>query len=88
MTDSATASAELFILMPTTVSALQSNNQSVFIVNICGETDLMFYPADPYLVGAAASAFYVNDAATVLPKAIVAKARTYLAGAYADVLEV
>lgn len=88
MTDSATASAELFILMPTTVSALQSNNQSVFIVNICCETDLMFYPADPYLVGAAASAFYVNDAATVLPKAIVAKARTYLAGAYADVLEV
>lgn len=50
--------------------------------------DKMFYPADPYLVGAAASAFYVNDAATVLPKAIVAKARTYLAGVYADVLEV
>ncbi|XP_042372245.1 vitellogenin-2-like [Plectropomus leopardus] len=41
----------------------------------------------PYMMGAAASAFYVNDAATVLPRAIVAKARTYLAGAYADVLE-
>lgn len=40
------------------------------------------------MMGAAASAFYVNDAATVLPRAIVAKARTYLAGAYADVLEV
>lgn len=48
----------------------------------------MFCPADPWMMGAAASAFYVNDAATVLPKAIVAKARTYLAGAYADVLEV
>ncbi|XP_049442915.1 vitellogenin-2-like isoform X2 [Epinephelus fuscoguttatus] len=41
----------------------------------------------PYMMGAAASAFYVNDAATVLPRAIVAKARTYMAGAYADVLE-
>ncbi|XP_076007428.1 vitellogenin-2-like [Genypterus blacodes] len=41
----------------------------------------------PWMVGAAASAFYINDAATLLPKAIVAKARTYLAGAYADVLE-
>lgn len=40
------------------------------------------------MVGAAASAFYVNDAVTVLPRAVVAKARTYLAGAYADVLEV
>ncbi|KAG8003720.1 Vitellogenin-2, partial [Nibea albiflora] len=43
---------------------------------------------NPWMMGAAASAFYVNDAATVLPRAIVAKARTYLAGAYADVLEV
>ncbi|XP_034529933.1 vitellogenin 2 [Notolabrus celidotus] len=42
----------------------------------------------PWMVGAAASAFYVNDAATVLPRAVLAKARTYLAGAYADVLEV
>lgn len=40
------------------------------------------------MMGAAASAFYINDAATVLPRAIVAKARTYLAGVYADVLEV
>lgn len=45
-------------------------------------------PAGPWMMGAAASAFYINDAATILPKAIVAKARTYLAGAYADVLEV
>nr|AAZ17416.1 vitellogenin B [Morone americana] len=42
---------------------------------------------NPWMMGAAASAFYINDAATVLPRAIVAKARTYLAGAYADVLE-
>lgn len=40
------------------------------------------------MMGAAASAFYVNEAATLLPKAFLAKARTYLAGAYADVLEV
>ncbi|KAK9519374.1 hypothetical protein VZT92_022109 [Zoarces viviparus] len=44
--------------------------------------------SDPWMVGAAASAFYVNDAATVMPRAIVAKARTYMAGAYADVFEV
>ncbi|KAI9519342.1 Vitellogenin-2 [Dissostichus eleginoides] len=42
----------------------------------------------PWMIGAAASTFYVNDAATLLPRAIVAKARTYFAGAYADVLEV
>uniref|UniRef100_A0A3P8W3Z2 Vitellogenin-2-like n=1 Tax=Cynoglossus semilaevis TaxID=244447 RepID=A0A3P8W3Z2_CYNSE len=42
----------------------------------------------PSLIGAAATAFYINDAATVLPKAMLAKVRTYLAGAYADVLEV
>ncbi|XP_062252051.1 vitellogenin-2-like [Platichthys flesus] len=43
---------------------------------------------NPLVMGAAATAFYVNDAATLMPRAIVAKARTYLAGAYADVLEV
>uniref|UniRef100_H3BVT1 Vitellogenin 2 n=1 Tax=Tetraodon nigroviridis TaxID=99883 RepID=H3BVT1_TETNG len=42
----------------------------------------------PWMMGAAASAFYINEAATVLPKTIVAKARTYLAGAFADVIEV
>ncbi|KAM7011967.1 LOW QUALITY PROTEIN: vitellogenin 2 [Tautogolabrus adspersus] len=42
---------------------------------------------NPWMMGAAASAFYINDAATVLPRAALAKARTYLAGAYADVLE-
>ncbi|KAL0160020.1 hypothetical protein M9458_043745, partial [Cirrhinus mrigala] len=40
------------------------------------------------MVGAAGSAFMINDAATILPKMIVAKARAYLAGAAADVLEV
>lgn len=49
---------------------------------------LVFCPTGPLMMGAAASAFYINEAATVLPKAIVAKVRTYLAGAYADVLEV
>ena len=49
---------------------------------------LCLLPADPWVMGAAATAFYVNDAATLMPRAIVAKARTYLAGAYADVLEV
>ena len=40
------------------------------------------------MMGAAASAFYINDAATLLPRAVVAKARTYIAGEAADVLEV
>ncbi|XP_072245542.1 vitellogenin-2-like [Leuresthes tenuis] len=42
---------------------------------------------NPWMVGAAASVYYINDAATVLPRAIMAKARTYVAGAYVDVLE-
>jgi len=40
------------------------------------------------MLGGATSAFYINDAARILPKAIVAKVRGYLAGAAADVLEV
>lgn len=54
----------------------------------CDLIGLVFFPAGPWMMGAAASVFYINEAATVLPKAIVAKARAYLAGAYADVLEV
>ncbi|XP_022593896.1 vitellogenin-like [Seriola dumerili] len=42
----------------------------------------------PLMLGAAASAFYINDAATILPRSIVAKTSAYLAGAAADVLEV
>ncbi|XP_049321621.1 vitellogenin-like isoform X2 [Astyanax mexicanus] len=42
----------------------------------------------PVMVGAAGSAFIINDAATILPRAVVAKTRAYLAGAAADVLEV
>uniref|UniRef100_A0A7N9AXN3 Vitellogenin-2-like n=1 Tax=Mastacembelus armatus TaxID=205130 RepID=A0A7N9AXN3_9TELE len=42
---------------------------------------------NPWLMGAAASAYYVNDAATIMPRAMMANARTYLAGAYADVFE-
>ncbi|XP_070687992.1 vitellogenin-like isoform X2 [Pempheris klunzingeri] len=42
----------------------------------------------PLMLGAAATAFYINDAATILPRSIVAKTSAYLAGAAADVLEV
>uniref|UniRef100_A0A8C1M9D2 Si:dkey-4c23.3 n=1 Tax=Cyprinus carpio TaxID=7962 RepID=A0A8C1M9D2_CYPCA len=42
----------------------------------------------PLMVGAAGSAFFINDAATILPRAVVTKARAYLAGAAADILEV
>ncbi|XP_075341563.1 vitellogenin-2-like isoform X4 [Odontesthes bonariensis] len=42
---------------------------------------------NPWMVGAAASVYYINDAATVLPRAIMAKARAYVAGVYVDVLE-
>nr|ABP04034.2 vitellogenin [Labeo catla] len=42
----------------------------------------------PLMIGAAGSAFMINDAATILPRAVVAKARAYLAGAAADVLEI
>ncbi|XP_036441833.1 vitellogenin-like [Colossoma macropomum] len=42
----------------------------------------------PLMVGAAGTAFIINDAATIVPRAVVAKARAYLAGAAADVLEV
>ncbi len=40
------------------------------------------------MVGAAGSAYMINDAATILPRAVLVKARAYLAGAAADVLEV
>lgn len=40
------------------------------------------------MLGAAVNAFYINDAATILPKSIVTKISAYLAGAAADVLEV
>ncbi|XP_067272221.1 vitellogenin-like [Pseudorasbora parva] len=42
----------------------------------------------PLMIGAAGSAYMINDAATILPRAVVAKARGYLAGAAADVLEI
>lgn len=40
------------------------------------------------MMGVAASAFIVNDAASILPRAVVARARVYATGAFADVLEV
>ncbi|XP_072245544.1 vitellogenin-1-like [Leuresthes tenuis] len=40
------------------------------------------------MIGAAATAFYINDAATILPRSVLAKTRAFLAGAAADVLEI
>lgn len=40
------------------------------------------------MIGAAGSAFIINDAATILPRTILGKVRAYLAGAAADVIEV
>ncbi|XP_073699963.1 vitellogenin [Garra rufa] len=42
----------------------------------------------PLMVGATSSVFIINDAATILPRAVLAKARAHLAGAAADILEV
>lgn len=41
-----------------------------------------------YLLGAAANAFYINNAASILPRNFMAKASAYFSGAAADVLEV
>ncbi|KAK5907203.1 hypothetical protein CesoFtcFv8_005080 [Champsocephalus esox] len=43
---------------------------------------------NPLMLGAAASAFSINDAATILPRSLMAKTTAYLAGAAADILEV
>lgn len=40
------------------------------------------------MLGAAASAFYINDVGTIVPRSIMAKTSAYAAGAAADVLEV
>ncbi|TSM94609.1 Vitellogenin [Bagarius yarrelli] len=42
----------------------------------------------PFMVGAAGTAYLINDAVTALPRVVVTRARAYLAGAAADVLEV
>ncbi|XP_030584070.1 vitellogenin-like [Archocentrus centrarchus] len=42
----------------------------------------------PFMLGAAASAYYINDAATIMPKSIAAKTKAFFAGAAADILEV
>ncbi|XP_019735914.1 vitellogenin-1-like isoform X2 [Hippocampus comes] len=44
--------------------------------------------SNPFMLGAAVSTFYINDAATLLPRAIVAKTSAYIAGAAADIFEV
>lgn len=75
-------------MMPITVRALTVN---LFTDRYHTQTSaliILLLFSDPWMAGAAAFAFYINDAATLLPRAVVAKARTYLAGAYADVLEV
>uniref|UniRef100_A0A671N4E7 Vitellogenin-like n=1 Tax=Sinocyclocheilus anshuiensis TaxID=1608454 RepID=A0A671N4E7_9TELE len=56
-------------------------------LRFCRALQLDFYHT-PLMVGAAGSAYMINDAATILPRAVVAKARAYLAGAAADVLEI
>ncbi|XP_070817970.1 vitellogenin-1-like isoform X2 [Chaetodon trifascialis] len=43
---------------------------------------------NPLMLGAAASTFYINDVATILPRSVVAKTSAYFAGAAADILEV
>lgn len=40
------------------------------------------------MLGAEANAFYINNAASILPRNFMAKASAYVAGAAADVLEV
>lgn len=40
------------------------------------------------MVGGAATAFYINDAANILPRTAVVKTRAFLAGATAEALEV
>nr|XP_043900018.1 vitellogenin-like [Solea senegalensis] len=71
-------------------------NVAVKILNpLLGRLNMRFSKAvyadiynSPLMLGAAATAFYINDAATLLPKSIVAKTSAYLTGAAADVLEV
>uniref|UniRef100_A0A3B3HUB2 Vitellogenin domain-containing protein n=1 Tax=Oryzias latipes TaxID=8090 RepID=A0A3B3HUB2_ORYLA len=41
-----------------------------------------------FMLGAAATAFYINDAATFLPRSVVAKTKAFFVGAAADVLEI
>ncbi|TWW57989.1 Vitellogenin [Takifugu flavidus] len=41
-----------------------------------------------YMLGAAANAFYINNAASILPRNFMAKASAYVSGAAVDVLEV
>ncbi|KPP59788.1 vitellogenin 1-like, partial [Scleropages formosus] len=40
------------------------------------------------MAGAATTAYFINDAATILPRAVVAKVRAYMVGAAADVFEI
>ncbi|XP_060933408.1 vitellogenin-1-like [Limanda limanda] len=77
-------------------SVSKACNVAVKILNpVLGRLSLRFSKAvyadiynSPLMLGAAASAFYINDAATLLPRSFVAKAGAFLAGAAADVVEV
>uniref|UniRef100_A0A3P9D6E7 Vitellogenin domain-containing protein n=1 Tax=Maylandia zebra TaxID=106582 RepID=A0A3P9D6E7_9CICH len=42
----------------------------------------------PFMLGAAATAYYINDAATIMPKSITSRIKAFFAGAAADILEV
>ncbi|XP_053287447.1 vitellogenin-1 [Pleuronectes platessa] len=77
-------------------SVSKACNVAVKILNpVLGRLSLRFSKAvyadiynSPLMIGAAASAFYINDAATLLPRSFVAKAGAFLSGAAADVVEV
>uniref|UniRef100_A0AAZ1X3A5 Phosvitin n=1 Tax=Oreochromis aureus TaxID=47969 RepID=A0AAZ1X3A5_OREAU len=44
--------------------------------------------SSPFMLGAAATAYYINDAATIMPKSITTRIKAFFAGAAADILEV
>ncbi|MEQ2219118.1 hypothetical protein XENOCAPTIV_012865 [Xenoophorus captivus] len=49
--------------------------------------EVVFLGYGSLMLGAAATAFYINNAATFLPKTVVAKTRAFFAGSTAEVLE-
>uniref|UniRef100_A0AAV2L2M7 Phosvitin n=1 Tax=Knipowitschia caucasica TaxID=637954 RepID=A0AAV2L2M7_KNICA len=49
---------------------------------------LLDYYSHPLTLGAAASIYTINDAATILPKTVIAKTTAFFAGAAADLIEI
>uniref|UniRef100_A0AAR2JP31 Vitellogenin domain-containing protein n=1 Tax=Pygocentrus nattereri TaxID=42514 RepID=A0AAR2JP31_PYGNA len=58
------------------------------LMNVAAAANVAVRILTPIMTGAAGTAFIINDAATIVPRAVVAKARAYLAGAAADVVEI